>query len=200
MVVDDVEQHLDASRVQLTHHLAELLHLLAAAPASGVLAVGCEESDRVVAPVVAQAPLDEAVVVHELVHRQQLDRRDPEPLQVLDERRVGEPGVGAAQLGRHVGMLAGGPLDVDLVDDGVLPRRAQLAVAVPVEEGVDDHAAGHERRRVAVVAHVGFVPAVAEDGLVPDDLAGDRLGVGVEEQLGRVAAQARLGSHGPCTR
>ncbi len=139
VVVHDIEQHLDAGRVHLTHHLAELLHLLAGAPPRRVLAVRGQEPDRVVAPVVAQTTLNEPVVVHELVHRQQLDRGHPEPLQVLDERWMGEAGVGAAELGRHVGMLERGPLDVDLVDDGVLPRCAQLAVAGPFEEGVDDH-------------------------------------------------------------
>jgi hypothetical protein len=34
--------------------------------------------------------------VHELVHRQQLDRGDAESLQVLDERRMGDASVRTA--------------------------------------------------------------------------------------------------------
>ena len=84
VVVDDVEDHLDARRVQRLDQLLELLHLLAALAARGVLVVRREVADRVVAPVVAQAALDEVRVVDELVDRQQLDRGDAEPLQVLD--------------------------------------------------------------------------------------------------------------------
>ena len=39
-----------------------------------------EVADRVVAPVVAQAALDEMAVVHEVVDRQQFDRGDAELL------------------------------------------------------------------------------------------------------------------------
>jgi hypothetical protein len=53
--------------------------------------VGGEEADRVVAPVVAQALLDQEVVVDELVHGQQLDRGDAEPLQVLDRAGWARP-------------------------------------------------------------------------------------------------------------
>ena len=92
VVVDDVEDHLDPGGVEVLHHLAELLHLLAGL-APGVVVVRREEPDRVVAPVVAQTLLDEVAVVDELVHRQQLDRGDAEVVQMLDERRVGEAAV-----------------------------------------------------------------------------------------------------------
>ena len=177
------------ARCSSLHHPAEALHLLAELAPLGVAVVGGEEADRVVAPVVAQPALDEVGVVDELVDGQQLDGGDPEALEVLDERRVGDAGVGAPLLHGDVGVPDRGPLHVDLVDDRVLPRRAQLAIAVPVEERVDDDAAGHERGRVGVVALVGGRPAVAVDGFVPGDLALDGLGVRVEEELGRVAAQ-----------
>ena len=75
VVVHDVEDHLDARAVQHLHHLLEVLHLLAPLTAVVVLVVRREEPDRVVAPVVAQAAVDEVLVVDELVHRLQLDRR-----------------------------------------------------------------------------------------------------------------------------
>ena len=78
VVVDDVEDHLDAGLVQRLDHLLEVLHLLALAVAVRVLVVRREEADRVVAPVVAQPALDEVGVVDELVHRQQLERGDAE--------------------------------------------------------------------------------------------------------------------------
>ena len=64
-------------------------------------------------------------VVDEVVHRHQLDRGDAERLEVLDDHRVRDAGVGAAQLLRDVGVRLGQALDVRLVDD----RVGVLAVA-----------------------------------------------------------------------
>src|SRR3546814_17501084 len=59
---------------------------------------------------------------------------------------------------------------------------ARLPVALPVEERVDDDAEHHVAGRVLVVAAVGVSEVVAEQALVPVDLAVGRLGVGVEQQ------------------
>ena len=90
VVVDDVEDHLDAGGVQRLDHRLELGDAGRAPPRDGVAVVRGEEGDRVVAPVVAQAALDEVVVVDELVHRHQLDRRDAERREVVDDGRVGD--------------------------------------------------------------------------------------------------------------
>ena len=55
VVVDDVEDHLDAGAVQRLHHPLELAHLLAARAGRGVERVRREVADRAVAPVVRQA-------------------------------------------------------------------------------------------------------------------------------------------------
>ena len=60
VVVDDVEDHLDAGRVQGQHHRLELPHLLAPGARRRVLGVGGEVAERVVAPVVGQAPAQQA--------------------------------------------------------------------------------------------------------------------------------------------
>ena len=70
VVVDDVQDDLDSGRVQRLDHLLELDHLLAALAAAAVAVVRRQVADRVVAPVIAQAPPDQAIVVHELVHGQ----------------------------------------------------------------------------------------------------------------------------------
>ena len=83
------------------HHLLELGdRRRSALRLARVLVVRREEADRVVAPVVAQAALEQEAVVDELVDRQQLDRGDAELLEVVDRRRVREARVGAAQLSR----------------------------------------------------------------------------------------------------
>src|SRR5438309_475313 len=82
-----------------------------------VLVVRREEADRAVTPVVAQALLQQGVVLHELVHGHELDRGDPELLEVLDDRRVPDAAVGAAQLLGDPRMGHRQALDVGLVDD-----------------------------------------------------------------------------------
>jgi hypothetical protein len=122
VVVDHVEDDLDAGGVQRPDHRPELLDLLAVVGHRRVRVVRREEPDRVVAPVVAQAPVDQVVVVDELVHRHQFERGDPEPAQVLDHGRVLDPGVRAAQFGRDVRVPPGQALDVRLVDDRLVVR------------------------------------------------------------------------------
>ena len=123
------------------------------------------------------------------MHGHQLDRGHAEALQVLDGGGVGEPGIGAAQLGRDVGVARGEPLDVQLVDDRIVQRRIGTAVVSPVEGRVDHDGLGHERRAVVRVRRaVGVVEAVREHRFVPRHLPLDGARVWIEQQLGRVAA------------
>ena len=75
VVVDHVEDDLDAGGVQRLHHRLEFLHLLAALAERGIGVLRGEETDGVVAPVVRQALVDQRAVVDELVHRHQFDAR-----------------------------------------------------------------------------------------------------------------------------
>jgi hypothetical protein len=211
VVVDDVEDHLDAGAVQRLDHRLELLDLALrlgahhvgqlarrdAVPGDRVAVVRGEEGDRVVAPVVAQAALGEVVVVDELVHGHQLDRGDAERGQVLHDRRVRDARVGAAHLLGHARVPLREALHVGLVDDGVVHAVVGRAVVAPVEERVGDDATRHVGGAVVGVHLVGIVEVVREARGVPVDLAGDRLRVGVEEQLRRVAPQAVGGIPGP---
>ena len=196
VVVDHVEDHLDARGVHRLHHRLELLDLLAVPSGlvhrGGVGGVRGEEAQGVVAPVVAQPLVQQRAVLHELVDRHQLDGGDAELGEVLGDGRVRQAGVRAALLLGHVGVQLGEALDVGLVDHRLVVGDVEAAVALPVEEGVDDHAVGHVRRGVLVVARVGVAEGVAEQRLVPVDLAAGGLGVGVEQQLVRVAAQPVL--------
>ena len=73
-----------------------------------------------------------------------------------------------------------------------LSGTSRRAVVAPVEVRVVHDRPGHERRAVVVVARVLVAEVVREARLVPVDLALDRLGVRVEQQLGRVAPLAAL--------
>ena len=199
VVVDHVEDHLEARAVQRLDHRLELVDLLAAVPGRAVAVVRREEADRVVAPVVRHAGARDVRLRGELVHRQQLDRRDAEVLEVVHRGVRGQPRVAAADLLGHLVVQLGEALDVRLVDHCVGPSvaRPHLLVVAPVEGVAHDDALRDERRGVAVVAGsdvraahrvevVGPGVRVAVDRPRGVVAATDRAGVGVEQQLGRV--------------
>ena len=190
VVVHDVEDDLDAGLVQPAHHGLELGDLGAEPRAARVLVVRGEEADGVVAPVVAQALVDQVAVVDELVDRHELERRDAQALEVLDDAVFGQCGVRAAALGRNARVPHGQAAHVRLVDDGLVQRRVRPVIATPVEGHVGHHRARHERRAVVVVALARIAVHVVEARRVPAHLPLDRLGVGIEQQLVGVAALA----------
>ena len=152
VVVDDIDDHLDACLMQRPDHRLELGDLLAPLAGGGVLVVRGEEADRVVTPVVPQAALDQVRVVDELVDGQQFHRGDAEPGEVFDGGGVGQPGVGAPLRLGDAGMAGGEALDVQFVDDRLVERDVRLAVVAPVEERVVDDCLGHVGGAVVVVA------------------------------------------------
>ena len=91
-------------------------------------------------------------------------------------------------------MQLGEALDVDLVEDRIGHRPSGRHVPVPVELRLDQHGARHIGRRVPSVGEIRIIRRVAVDGGMPLHLACDRACVGVEQELGRVAAGARRGA------
>ncbi len=192
VVVDHVEDDLDARLVQGPDRRLELQDLLAPVAPGRVRVVRGEEADRVVAPVVREARVREPVVVHELVDGHQFERRHPQLLQVPDHRRVRQARVRAPQLLGEVRVQHRQALHVGLVDDRVVVLGARAPVVAPVEVRVD-HDRGHRvRAGVEVVARVRLPERVAVHRLAPLDPPRHRARVGVEQQLRRVAAQPLL--------
>ena len=190
VVVDDVEDDLDAGLVQRLDHGLELGHLAVRLGGGGVGLVRREEPDGVVAPVIGQPALHQRLLGHELVHRHQFHGRHAEPRQVLDHRRCRQSRVAAAQLRRHLGVAQRQAAHVRLVDQRLVVGGARLPVVGPVEVRVDHHAARHERRAVAGVHRRRITGLVGKQRRVPAQPALDGLAVGVQQQLGRVAAVA----------
>ena len=195
VVVDDVEQHLDAGGVEQLDHALELTDHLVRVRIARIGRVRGEEADRVVAPVVAQPDLLQVRLVDEGVHRQQLHARHPEPPEVLDRHRVRHPRVGPAQVLGHPRQQPRHLPDVHLVDDPLVAGDRRGSVLAPVEAGVDDDAPRDEGGRVTLRAHRGIPLAGLVDD-VPVDLRCvgefplDRAGVRVEEELGGVVPVA----------
>src|SRR5262245_33574130 len=121
--------------------------------------------------------------------RQELDCRDAELQQVIDGRGVRHTGVGAAYLLRNTRVAHRETLDVRLVDHGPVPWRVQPPIVAPVEVPRDDHAL--ER----VLAAVATRP-MGDQARMPHGFAGELLGVRIDEQLVRIAAQATPGIPG----
>ena len=143
-------------------------------PRSGRL--GREKADGVVAPVVVKPALDQVPVVDEGVDRKQLDRRDPEPLEMIDDGRCGEAAKCAAPRRRNVLALLRQPFDVGLINDGLFPRDRGPALLAPGERFVDDDGLRHSARIVPPVERqVGAraARAIAEMRIVPDEAAGE---------------------------
>jgi hypothetical protein len=93
MVVNDIENDLDARFVQGFDHLFEFLHLLAGLPARGVVVVRRQIADRIVSPVVAQAALHQVFVMNKLMNGHQFDSRNPQTREMLDGLGVSQPSV-----------------------------------------------------------------------------------------------------------
>ena len=152
-----------------------------------------EEGERVVAPVIAQSLLHQPAVVHERVHGQQFDRGYAKPAVMLDHRRCGEAGEGAAFVLGDPGVLPGQATHMGLVDDGVGPGDAGRTIVAPVEGFVGDDAFRHGGRAVApverqVAARRWQAKAVQRVG--PAQVAGQCAGVGVEQELVGIEAVA----------
>ena len=84
VVVDDVEDHLDAGIVQRRDSRAEIVDRVA----GRVARLRREEAERVVAPVIAQAAVEQMAVVEKGMDRQELDRGDAELAQMRDHARA----------------------------------------------------------------------------------------------------------------
>ena len=180
--------------MQELHHALELAQHRARAAElgipGGVARVRREEAEGVVAPVVDEAHLLQALLGDVLVHREQLDRRDAEVLEIGDRRRMREARVGAAQLLRHVGVELREALHVGLVDDGVVERDAGLARVTPVERVVLHVAAPLARLRAGEAARVGVEQIAARVERVRRSLRSARLErvVGAGGEIGGGAA------------
>ena len=155
-----------------------------------------EIADRIVPPVVAQAALDQFVVVHELVHGQQLDCRHAKRVKVLDHCRRGEAGIGSPQLRRHVWVARRETLHVQLVDDRAMPGRLGRSVVSPIEVRADDDVLRHRSAAVRLRCAQVVARLVAEHRAVPLHVPVDGLAVRVEQQLVGVAAQSLRGPPG----
>ena len=193
VVVDHVEDDFEAGIVQPGDHFLELGKRKVGI--AGIAADRREEADRVVAPVVHHALVEQVVIVDEAMDRQQFDRGHADRLEVPDDSRVGQAAEGAAIRLRYIGVELGIAAHVQLCDHELIPAQPRRPIGAPRESAVDDPALGHVFRAVAFVEGevVAGLDLVAEQRRVPVDLADERLGIRVEQQLVMVEPMTLFG-------
>ena len=129
--------------------------------------------------------------------RHQLDARDAERLQVVDDGRRREARVRPAHVRRDLGVADGEALDVQLVDRRARSRdRAAARTRSPTPPAAstttDFGTACALSRSSKERSASGWPQRVSEDALVPPHVAVDRARVGIDEQLVGVEAMAAL--------
>ena len=169
-----LDMHVDGFRFDLAAGLAS-------ADRGGIAVVRREVADRVVAPVVGQAPADQERLRYVLVHWQQFDGGDAQVRQVRDGGVVGQAGVGPAELWRNVRVAHGEALDVDLVHDGVRGAVPDPVVVLPAELRVGDQAPWDVRRGVQGAWPGRGSLILAEHLGAERDRSTDGLGIRVEQ-------------------
>ena len=147
------------------HHLLELLRLLAELAGRGVFIVRREVADGVVTPIVP-LPRTGRAALNELMNGQELHGGHAQTFEVLDGSGVSHAGVSPAEILGDVRIQFRKALDVNLVDDCLVPRRARGAVVVPVEVWVRHHGFRHKRSAVTIVPGVLVTEEMVEDRLV----------------------------------
>ncbi len=114
------------------------------------------------------------------------------------QHRIGREGQIRAGVG-DVAAVRGQPLHMGLVDDRVGHRRQGAAVGAPVIRRVHHDTARGEVCRIAGVERQVAMPGadvVAHQRVVPDRVAGDLLGIGVQQQLVRIEPVPFVGAVG----
>ena len=193
VVVHHIQDHLNARLVVGTHHLLELSYRIARLVGGGVMVFRREEAKRVVAPVVAQSQVAQAIVLKKLVHWQQLDGGYAKVREVFHHRRVCHAGIGAAQVFRNLRVQLCHALDMALINHAFLIRDVGGAVIAPIKKWVDHHRKHGVAERVFLVAasaRVVCVYVVGKQGGVLVKLPVKRARIRVDQQLVRVAAFA----------
>ena len=152
VVINHVEDYLDACLVEGTDHGLEFGDHLAWLFGIGVVMVRGEKAEGVIAPVVAQAQVAQPIVLQELVDGHELDGGDAELLEVVNDGGVRHAGVGTAQFFRHVWVGHSHALDVGFVNDLLVVWNVRAMVAAPVKERVDDHGEHGVAQRIFFVA------------------------------------------------
>ena len=182
VVVDHVDDDLEAGGVQGVHHVAELGDLFAALSMRRIGGVRSEVAHGVVSPVVGEAAAEQHRLGHEVLDGQQFDGRHAQVDQIVDHRLLGHARIGSAQFLGNARVQLREALDVRLVDDRAVPGDPRRPVLRRRQRGCVD-AVRDEGRRVGVIDEFWILHLVGVDGVVDRQFAGHGQCVGVQQQF-----------------
>ena len=147
-----------------------------------------EIPDRVVAPVICEAAINEELLGDAFVDWEQFYSSYPQLDQMSNGCLVGESSISAAEFRRDVRMGHRKTLDVHLVNDGVGVRVMGARSLGPREARVDHQATRNEAGRVQGARLFGVTRRITEHFWAVVDRAANGPGIRISQQLGRVAA------------
>src|SRR4029079_3892189 len=107
-----------------------------------------------------------------------------------------ESGIGAAQVFGDIRVSRGISVYMHFVDDRLIRRRAQQLVAAPGERLIDHDTFGYKAGVITIVeGEIGLwiTDPVPEQRIRPVDIAGNRLRVRIDQDLGGVESEADFG-------
>ena len=170
---------------------------LVACVRGGVACSRRKESDRVVAPEIAQLTFGKKLFVDKLENGHQFDGRDAQRTQVLENlciRKAGEPAAVLLWQIREAHRVAA---NVGLVQHGVFPGSRRL-LGRRSRHAPGDHGLRHKGCAVRCVRNYFSVGnPMIEHGRCPAERAVQRARVRVHEQLRRICPQASVRIEGP---
>src|SRR5271157_4201088 len=150
MVINDIQNNLQAALVKARHHLFELSQRLFAF--ESIASIRRKKGDAVITPVVSKPLFQEMTVVDKGMNRQQFDRGDSERSNIIDDFLLPQSGKGASQLVFYFRELFSEPANVHFVDDGVIPWNPLLAARLgPLKTRINNYTLGHKRRTIPFV-------------------------------------------------
>src|ERR1700675_1662595 len=102
-------------------------------------------------------------------------------------------------MGWNIRVAHGESLDMELIDQGIVPRNLEWCIRFPGESGVDHPVLGHSHGIIAPVKRQVLLPVpdpVSEMGVSPPDGSLKLLAIGVEQELVVIKTMALLRSVG----
>src|ERR1700722_16913916 len=195
MVVDNVDDYFEPGPVKFPHHFFEICDLTAQDSLAREAALRSKKTDRIVPPVVGEAPVQQKYVVHMFLHRKEFDCGYAQIFEVFNRRRRGSAGIGSTDLLGFFFPYLAETDDMHFIDDRFVQRNVWVLVSSPGKGGVD-HDGLRDFQGVIPVISLQILARISQrvgKHLGPRlELPRDRLGVGIKEYLGGVKSVAVL--------
>ncbi len=185
VVIDNVQDDLDARLMKGLHHILKFIDLAARLSATAVSDIRGKKADGIVSPIVGKVFLFQVPIGNKMVYRHQLYRGYPELFQIGNRHGMSDGGISPPDVLWNMGVKMGKPLDMGLIDDRVVIGDLWRMVVLPVVVLIDND--GFRRKGGAVRGGHNKVVSrgqiVTEQRVIPFNRAGDRLCIGIDHHL-----------------